>query len=171
MKTIFITLIISSLGLMAFIESQPKVIQKNTVKAITFSELQDRLQNTNDQLLVCNFWATWCKPCVEEMPYFEQLHTNYQDENVTVLFVSLDNPSLLKKRVQKFVDEKGIKAEVVVLSEPNLSQDEWIPKVNETWQGDIPVTIFVNSAKGVREFHTGSFEDYNELETKLKTVM
>ena len=73
MKTTLIFLFFSCFSFFGLpVDNQPTTAKKK-VAAITFSELQERLGNTNDELLVCNFWATWCKPCVEEMPYFEEL--------------------------------------------------------------------------------------------------
>ena len=152
------------------VDNQPTTAKKK-VAAITFSELQERLGNTNDELLVCNFWATWCKPCVEEMPYFEELQKKYADKKVKVLFVSLDRPSSRTSRVQKFVNDRGIEAEVVLLDEPNLSQDDWIPLIDKNWEGDIPATLYINTSKDIREFYTGSYEDFEELETKVTSLM
>ena len=138
-----------------------------TVEAVTFSELQQILDNSGDELIVCNFWATWCKPCVAEMPYFDELQDEFADKNVRVLFVSLDRPSLRETKVTVFVRKKQIRSEVVLLDEPNLSQDEWITKVDQGWQGDIPATIFVKSNENISDFYAGAFEDYEELKAKV----
>ena len=171
MKSTLIILLVSSFILFGFQVDNQRVIGKKKVAAITFSELQERLGNSGDELIVCNFWATWCKPCVEEMPYFEELQKKYADQNVKVLFVSLDRPSARTSRVQKFINEKGIEAEVVLLDEPNLTQDDWIPLIDKDWEGDIPATLYVNTSKEIRNFHTGSYEDFEELEAKVKTFL
>lgn len=171
MKTTSIILLISSLSFLGFQPNNQPTTSKKKVAAVTFSELQERLGNTGDELLVCNFWATWCKPCIEEMPYFEELQKKYADKKVKVLFVSLDRPSTRTSRVQKFVNDRGIEAEVVLLDEPNLTQDDWIPLIDKDWEGDIPATLYVNTSKELKKFYTGSYENYEELETKVKSLI
>ena len=138
-----------------------------TVEAVTFAELESILENTEDILLVCNFWATWCAPCIEEMPYFDQLQDEFQDQNVKVLFVSMDNPKAKDTEVTTFVRKKQVRSEVVLMDEKELSQDDWISKLDKDWQGDIPATIFVKTIDDLREIHTGKFENYNELKAKI----
>ena len=138
-----------------------------TVEAVTFSELEEILENTEDVLLVCNFWATWCKPCVEEMPYFDKLQDEFKDRNVKILFVSLDNPRARETEVTTFVRKKQVRSETVLLDEKELSQDDWIRKLTPNWEGDIPATVFVKTSAGVKEFYAGAFEDYNQLKAQI----
>ncbi len=138
-----------------------------TVEAISFSELQSILDKSGDQLIVCNFWATWCKPCVAEMPYFDKLQDEFDDQNVKVLFVSLDRPKLRETKVTTFVRKKQVRSEVMLLDEKNLSQDEWITKVKKSWEGDIPATIFVKSNANINDFYAGAFDNYEELKKKI----
>jgi thiol-disulfide isomerase/thioredoxin len=138
-----------------------------TVEAVTFAELEELLENTEDMLLVCNFWATWCKPCIEEMPYFDKLEDEFEGKNVKVLFVSLDNPKARETQVTTFVRKKQVRSETVLLDEKVLTQDEWIQKLMPSWEGDIPATIFVKTSNDIREFYAGSFEDYNQLKAQI----
>ena len=147
-----------------------KKAKGKTVEAISFSELQSILEKSGDQLIVCNFWATWCKPCVAEMPFFDKLQDEFDDQNVKVLFVSLDRPSL-KKKVTTFVRKKQIRSEVMLLDEKDLSQDEWITKIKESWEGDIPATIFVKSNAKVDDFYAGAFDNYEELKNKIEKYL
>lgn len=138
-----------------------------TVEAVTFAELEELLENTEDMLLVCNFWATWCKPCIEEMPYFDKLEDEFEGKNVKVLFVSLDNPKARETQVTTFVRKKQVRSETVLLDEKVLTQDDWIQKLMPSWEGDIPATIFVKTSNDVREFYAGAFEDYNQLKAQI----
>ncbi len=138
-----------------------------TVEAVTFAELEEILENTEDVLLVCNFWGTYCKPCIEEMPYFDKLQDEFQDKNVKVLFVSLDNPKARETEVTTFVRKKQVRSETVLLDEKELSQDEWIQKLMPNWEGDIPATIFVKTSNDIKEFYAGGFEDYNQLKAQI----
>ena len=64
--------------------------QKTEVEVIYFPQLEEWFQADNDTLYVINFWATWCRPCVAEMPYFDQLQQEMADQKVKVQFVSMD---------------------------------------------------------------------------------
>jgi thiol-disulfide isomerase/thioredoxin len=130
----------------ALLFAVPSLAQQVTV--IKLPELQKRLSRQNDTTYVVNFWATWCAPCVKELPYLDQLSTTYAKQKVKVLLVSMDYASQLDKKVKPFVAKRGLKSEVVLLNEPD--PNSWMDKVDSKWTGAIPFTILVNSAKKKR---------------------
>ncbi|SNC62494.1 AhpC/TSA family protein [Hymenobacter gelipurpurascens] len=130
----------------ALLFAVPGLAQQVTV--IKLPELQKRLSQQNDTTYVVNFWATWCAPCVKELPHFDQLTTTYAKQKVKVLLVSMDYASQLDKKVKPFVAKRGLKSEVVLLNEPD--PNSWMDKVDSKWSGAIPFTILVNSAKKKR---------------------
>ncbi len=138
-----------------------------TVPVIGLDNLEKRLENGADTTYVVNFWATWCGPCVKELPYFETLGGNNSDKKFKVLLVTLDFVENLQSKVIPFIEQKGIQNEVLLLDESN--PNEWIPRVSEKWSGAIPATIFVNTHKKTRHFHEGSFKE-GELEIKLNEL-
>ena len=112
---------------------------------------------------VVNFWATWCAPCVKELPHFEKLNNQYKNQNVEVLLVSLDFPSQYDKKLKPFIEKHQLKSKILVLDD--VDQNSWIPKVDSNWDGAIPVTLIYNKRK--RQFYDRTF-DYAELENELK---
>ena len=124
----------------------------------------DRMKaNTSDTLYVINFWATWCKPCVEELPYFERLGEQYKNSRVKILLVSTDMRKDLNTRVKDFVSTKKLKQQVLFMNEINANK--WIDKVSPDWSGAIPGTWFVNGNSGVNYFKEGelSLEELQKL--------
>ena len=113
------------------------------VAVIKFPELQKRLARPTDTSYVVNFWATWCGPCVKELPNFEQLRAANTGKKVKVLLVSLDYASQLDKKVKPFVKQRGLKSEVLLLNEPD--PNEWIDKVDANWSGALPFTVIFNN--------------------------
>tara|TARA_R110002012_G_scaffold59388_1_gene155215 strand:- start:26200 stop:26754 length:555 start_codon:yes stop_codon:yes gene_type:complete len=128
-----------------------------------FEGLEPMLHKKDDKTYIVNFWATWCRPCIEEMPYFERVNTEQKDNNVEVIFVSLDMPNMWKTRLEPYVENKGIQSEVVILDDPK--QNDWIPKVSEEWGGGIPATLIYNKDK--RNFYERGFT-YEELNEELE---
>lgn len=159
MKRLIILILLSS----AF---APFGIAQN-VPIISLDQLETRLYNGADTTFVVNFWATWCGPCVKEMPYFEKLGSDRSDQQFRVLLVTLDFAENLQSKVVPFVANKGIKNDVLLLDEGN--PNKWIPRVSEQWSGAIPATLFVNTKKKTRHFHEGSFEEF-ELEELLSEI-
>lgn len=115
------------------------------IKTVDFKELEPRFHYTNDSTYVINFWAMWCKPCVEELPEFEHIRKAYQNKKVKVLLVSLDFGSNVEKRLAKFLEKKGIHTEVILLDDPD--SNSWIGKVNKDWDGALPATVIYKKDK------------------------
>ncbi|MFC1223390.1 TlpA disulfide reductase family protein [Pedobacter sp. BG31] len=112
------------------------------VKLLTLNELDKRIANGKDTTYVINFWATWCSPCVAELPNFEKLRLANIKKPVKVILVSLDFKSKLQKEVIPFVQRNQINAEVFLLNEPD--QQQYTERIDKKWSGAIPATLFVN---------------------------
>ena len=104
-----------------------------------FDGLMPLLTRDDDTIYLVNFWATWCAPCVKEMPYFEQVASEYEPEKVQVILVNLDMPAMWESKLLPFVKERNLKSQVVILDDPR--QNNWIPRVDENWSGAIPATL------------------------------
>ena len=85
------------------------VSMSQNIQVIKYPDLENMLKSQNDTVLIVNFWATWCAPCVKELPYFEKLQIKYGNEKVKVIMVSLDYSSVLEKKVKPFIIKTGIK--------------------------------------------------------------
>jgi thiol-disulfide isomerase/thioredoxin len=133
------------------------------VPVYDFEGLQPLLQKQNDTTYVINFWATWCKPCVAELPVFEALNSKFQGQKVKVLLVSLDFIKNYHTRLLPFINDKKMHAEVVLLNDPRSNQ--WIDRVSPQWSGAIPATLIYRNNQ--RMFYERSFTDA-ELEAEVK---
>lgn len=130
-------------------------------------QLESRIENAKDTTLVINFWATWCKPCIEELPCFEELRERYLGQNVLVILVSLDFKSQLEKKFIPFLKERQFKSEVALLADQDANT--WIPKISEEWDGAIPATVIIKGQQ--RKFNLGKFANFTELETFVRPFL
>lgn len=140
----------------------PKKEHKIEVKTLNFEELSSYLNRNDNKTYVINFWATWCAPCVKELPYFEKITETYSKNEVEVVLVSLDFPDKLESKLIPFIEKHKLQSKIVLLDAPN--ENEWIPKIDSTWSGAIPATVIYNKNK--RLFYEKSFtqtELLNEL--------
>lgn len=153
-KIILIVLFISSTGLIG------QTIQKIDGDGIAaLSSLSD------DTTYVLNFWATWCSPCVKEIAIFEKLHQDKTKPKVKVILVSLDFINQLESRVIPFLEEKGISAEVKIITDTDYNA--WIDRVDPSWTGAIPATLIYN--KDHRVFLEKELS-HNELLTQIQQI-
>ena len=137
------------------------IYAQKPIEIIKFQDLEALMQK-KDSVYVINFWASWCRPCVSEMPVFETLAHEYSSKQVSVVFVCLDFKKNLDA-VKKFVTEHQIKAKIYLIDEPDY--DSWIDKVSPQWSGAIPATLIFRGNQ--REFYEQSF-DYQTLKAKIK---
>lgn len=151
-------LYLSLVLILASCNNMPKEAYSNAIQKVSFAGLEPYLNSNEDKIYVINFWATWCAPCVEELPYFEKLTKTHSKEELEVILVSLDFPNQFEKRLVPFAKKNQLKSTLLFLDEPN--ENEWIPKVDENWSGSIPATIIYN--KKDRKFFEKSFTE-NEL--------
>lgn len=134
------------------------------VKMLSLPALQKRISNP-DTVYVVNFWATWCKPCIEELPYFEKLQAVYKDQPLKVLLVSMDFESKLPA-VKTFAGIHKLASEVYLAH--RKSDQELIDAINKDWSGALPGTLIVNGKKGIRKFQEQEFT-YEELNKLYQT--
>jgi len=131
-----------------------------------FSQVEPFFHFDNDTIYIINFWATWCKPCVEELPYFEELIQAYKEKNVKVILVSLDFPRQFKSKLAPFVKERRLQSAVIALADGRYN--DWIDKVSPEWTGAIPATYIYKGSQS--HFIGTSVKSMAELETVVQRL-
>ncbi len=129
-----------------------------------YADMEHLLHQKNDTTYIVNFWATWCGPCVKELPYIEQLHEAYPEGKISVILVSLDFPKQIESKLLPFIEKNKLKSKVVVLTDG--AYNSWIDKVHTDWDGAIPVTLVYNAEK--RHFTKKEFHNFEELNSIVK---
>jgi thiol-disulfide isomerase/thioredoxin len=130
---------------------------------IKIENLEKLIADPSKKIHIINFWATWCGPCVKELPLFEKVTAEgAPDVRVTLVSLDLDldpNP----EKVYRFIALKKIQSDVVLLDESD--SNSWINKIDARWSGELPATIIINHETGKRKFigkalHEGELEQY-----------
>ncbi|AHM61222.1 redoxin domain-containing protein [Flammeovirgaceae bacterium 311] len=129
-------LLLLAFGLLNF---APAIAQD--VEVIKLADLNNLLKQPKEGVVLINFWATWCRPCIEEMPYFSKAQEEFADKGVKMYFVSLDDVEILESRVKPFVKKKKLNGTVLLLDETD--QNAFINRVDPQWSGAIPTTIIL----------------------------
>jgi len=143
--------------------STAEATAQTDIPVLNFEQFEKYLNIKDDYIHVVNFWATWCAPCVKELPYFEAVNQEYKDKNVKVLLVSLD---FNLKKLNSFLAKNNLKSEQVLLDDPD--QNAWIPKVSTEWSGAIPATVIYTKEK--RKFFEKSFTK-TELQNEIQQFL
>lgn len=143
-------------------------ISAQEITTIQKEDLKQWLEADNDTLYVLNFWATWCGPCVAELPAFEKIHERYADQKVKVILISTDFRRNLDTQVKRFVRRKKLQSQVMFMDEPN--PNDWINWIDSAWTGAIPATLIISKRNGHRFFIEKAMT-YNQLEEKIRAFL
>jgi len=146
-----------TIALIAFLMMVPCFAFSQEVKVIKYNDLKKIENKLNDTTYVINFWATWCRPCVQELPYFDALTTKMEGQKIKVILVSLDFKRELDSKLVPFVKKNKLVSEVLLLDEPDYN--EWIPKIDASWSGAIPATLIINNKNVVIKFFEQEFTE------------
>ncbi|MBL7698078.1 MAG: redoxin domain-containing protein [Chitinophagaceae bacterium] len=119
------------------------------IKSMKIDELEAYIKSRPGAAVV-NFWATWCAPCIEEMPWFNKIVPEYRGVKNELIFVSLDSKSAYPEQIKNIINRQQLKATFIWLNETNA--DEFCPRIDPEWGGSIPATLFVNQKNGYRKF-------------------
>ena len=131
---------------------------------IKLKEFQELLNRKTDTTYVINFWATWCAPCVAELPDFLKAEAELKDKKVKFYFINLNFKKEFESLVLPFLKKKEMKSTVYLLNEPDYNS--WIDKVSPSWSGAIPATLIISKPDS-NVFTEGSYT-YEMLTEVLK---
>lgn len=131
----------------------------------TYDEFAKNVLIEDENIYVINFWATWCAPCIKELPYFEKL--NAENKNVKVILVSLDSKKDLDKKLIPFIEKRKLKSKVLLLADKDYNS--WLSKVDADWSGAIPATLIISGKK--KQFAERDFENFEELNEYINSFI
>ena len=159
MKKIFVSLVLAAFSFVSYCQEIP------TWK---ITDVEKYIATQKNEVLVINFWATFCKPCIAELPSFIKITDQYKDQHVKLLLVSLDLPAFYPTKIAAFAKKHAFNAPIVWLDETDA--DYFCPKVDNKWSGSIPATLFINTKTGYRKFFEEGMDEAS-FEKELKKAI
>ena len=142
-------------------------VRAQTVRKMTILELESYIANSDHPLIV-SFWATYCQPCIKEIPYMQSTVDKYRQSRVELMLVSLDLPDYYPSKIAAFVEKNGYHASVIWLNETNA--DYFCPRIDKKWSGGIPSSLFINNKTKYRKFFDRQLTDL-QVEQEVKTLV
>ena len=137
------------------------------IKKIKITDLEKMIAESKTPLII-NFWATFCKPCMEEIPHFQKLGKKYEKDGVKLLLVSLDMKDAYPTQVNAFIKKKKIRIPTAWLDETNA--DYFCPRIDTSWSGVIPATLFINNRNNYRKFTEEPLSE-EQLEKEIMAIL
>lgn len=110
-------------------------------------KLSELLANPDVKAVVIDFWATWCEPCKEEMPYLEKVYKEYKDKGLAMLVITVDSSPQLEGDIKKDVEKLGVTYPIPWDMESKVKSFYGI--------GAIPVTYLIDKNGKIRVEHSG----------------
>ena len=136
------------------------------IKKIKITDLEKTIKESKTPLII-NFWATFCIPCLEEIPYFQKSVKRHEKDSVKLLLVSLDLKEDYAK-IKPLAAKRKFSAPIVWLNETDA--DYFCPKIDSAWSGALPATFFVNNKTGYRKFYEDQIKE-EKLEKEIMAIL
>lgn len=130
-----------------------RLIAPEQVEPISAEEFVQLLEHLEGDVVLINLWATWCVPCVQELPDLNLLQERYGDRGLRVIGVSFDDLEGLDEKVRPFFAQRA----PALISYLQTEEDDYafVEPLIEDWLGAMPTTIFVDHQGEVAKVHNG----------------
>lgn len=138
-----------------------------TIKAVKITDVEKIIAESKTPLII-NFWATWCKPCVEEIPYFQEEVSEHAGDSLQLLLVSVDFKDAFPAGIAREAKKRKFTYPIVWLNETNA--DYFCPKIDPRWSGAVPASLFINNKTGYRKFFEQQLS-VDELRNEIKAIL
>lgn len=111
-----------------------------SLRSLSPSEIQDLISQEHGKVVLLNFWATWCLPCLEEFPDIVEVEKRYRHRGVAVISVSADHPDRIDSELRPFLEKHRPDFDVCLMREKDI---ERVPSsIDPEWTGKLPATFF-----------------------------
>jgi thiol-disulfide isomerase/thioredoxin len=158
-KKILFTLVFALILAASNKTSAQEVLPLKTVK-----DIEQVKESKKGKVLLINFWATWCKPCVLEFPDLVKLYSNYKDKGFDIVFISVDVPEEIEPKVVSFLNNQGVNFTTYYNSFDK--PEDLINYIDKNWEGAIPSTYIYDKDGNMTANILGS-RNYETFEKEI----
>ena len=127
-------------------------------------DIKSIMDANKGKVVLLNFWATWCKPCVKEFPDLVKLQNNYKDKGFVLVFISADMPEEIKSKVTPFLNQEKVDFTTYYIGSDK--PEDIINYVDKDWQGAIPSTYIYDKEGNVKTSILGT-KSYEQFESEI----
>ena len=162
------TLLLAAAPTLGSDEPLPETLLNPTqVEAISIDDFHRVLESHQGKVIVINFWATWCIPCVQELPELNELQKRFRDKGLMVIAVSLDDQDKLEDSVRSFFAKRA--PDLISYLSTEEEPSDFVGSLDPEWLGALPSTYFLNGSGEVKKGATGrlSYQRFEELVTEM----
>lgn len=146
----------------------PPAEQARGAQGVDLEGLKSLLADSTGKVRVINFWATWCPPCVAEIPELAAFYKENKDKGVAFLAISLDSPDEIEKTVNPFLKEKNVTFPVHVLLKRDLDAVSEI--IKQELAGVLPTTLVYDKTGNVIKMFEGAITK-EKLDSIVKPLL
>lgn len=130
------------------------LLDPETIHPATADQFRAVLEHHRGKVVVVNYWATWCIPCLQELPELDLLQERYGDRGLVVLAVSMDDPDKLEDRVRPFFAKRA-PGLVSYLASAGDNSVDFVMAFDPEWPGALPTTMFFDRGGELTDVHLG----------------
>lgn len=143
------------------------VIADSKIQSVDINQLKKIISQNKGKIVMVNFWATWCGPCVEEFPDLVKLYNKHKNNKFTLIGASLDSPGD-EAKIARFVQSQNTRFPVyhVKIKDPG----KFIEQFDKKWGGEIPRTYLYDRNGKVIKSWSGS-RSFEEFEREVLAAM
>lgn len=144
------------------------LLEPTQVEAIDAEQFAAVLEAHRGKVVLVNLWATWCIPCVQELPEIDLLQTRYRDRGLVVLAVSFDKPEKLDPDVREFFAEKA--PNLVSYLQTEEDEYDFVSVLDPEWIGGLPTSFFIDREGEVADSFVGRLT-YQDMERRTLRLL
>lgn len=152
----------------ASLQLRPELLAPKTVEPISAAEFRQLLVHHKGKVVLVNLWATWCAPCLKELPELAKLQEQYKAQGLQVLAVTLDEPEILETRVKRLWHERA--ASLPAYLQTEASHDKFVSVIDPAWAEIMPTNYVLDRAGKLKATLTGG-KTLAEFEAAIKPLL
>lgn len=131
-------------------------------------ELKQIFDSAKGKVVLVNFWATWCAPCVKEFPELMKLYSNYKDKGFELVFISLDDVSDIDSKLKPFLKKRDV--DFTTYYNTFTKPEELIDYIDKSWSGAIPST-YIYDKQGILKNSILGNRTYEQFEKEIQPLL